>query len=131
MFSDTMGGPTKPKNKKSRSGNFWNRPRVVFLVKFCISVSGKGLSLPQISKGMSISCLPSLSVSGWTVVQIWGHRGPLQSQKTRPYMPKQTRFTFNHAWAYLGPFFGPEGGLYGPKFVLQSTPTPTRKADMI
>ena len=34
-------------------------------------------------------------------------------------------------WAYLGLFFGPEGGPYGHECVVWSTWTPTRKVDMI
>ena len=34
-------------------------------------------------------------------------------------------------WAYLGLFFGSEGGPYGHKYVVWSSCTPTRKVDMI
>ena len=34
-------------------------------------------------------------------------------------------------WAYLGSFFGPEGGPYGHECVVWSTWTRTRKVDMI
>ena len=34
-------------------------------------------------------------------------------------------------WAYLGSFFGPEGGPYGLECVERSTQIPTRKVDMV
>ena len=51
---------------------------------------------PKISQGMSVSCLPSLLVSGWTVPHIRGHRGPPQAQKLGSKTPKATRFVFVH-----------------------------------
>ena len=65
-------------------------------------ITSKGSSLPQISQGMSISLLFERGQR-----QIW------------------------LVWAYLGSFFGPEGGPYGHECVVWSTRTPTRKVDMI
>ena len=46
---------------------------------------------------MSMSCPPSLLVSGWTIPHIRVHRGPPQAPKINSNMPNLTKFAFVRA----------------------------------